>query len=175
MRNIKNDFMLPITVLAASCLLISAALALINHVTAPMISQAAEERAEQARMEVLPTADSFEQLALSGLPESVKQVYRATNGEGFVIMLTVTGYGGEMDLLCGISASGNITACKCLEHSETAGLGSMVAEDAFQNQFTGKSKDLAGVSAISGATISSRAYINAVKDALKAFETIKKE
>ena len=60
-----------------------------------------------------------------------------------------------------------------LSHNETPGLGSKTTEDDFRNQFTGKDETLEGVSAISGATVSSNYYINAVKDAFTAFEIAK--
>jgi electron transport complex protein RnfG len=88
-------------------------------------------------------------------------------------MLTAKGYGGDIKIICGIDSDGKIIACKTLEQSETKGLGSRVAETPFQNQFTGGGASMDGVSAISGATISSSAYIGAVKDALTAFELVK--
>lgn len=173
MTAIKKDFVLPVIVLTAICLVISAALALTNRVTEPIIIEAALLRAEAARVEVLPAADSFELMDLTGLPETVTEVYEATNGVGYVFMITTTGYGGDLELICGIDADGNITATKTLAHAETAGLGSKVTEDDFKNQFSGKNSSMEGVSAISGATISSLAYINAIKDAFTAFEIAK--
>lgn len=173
MTAVKKDFVLPVIVLTAICLVISAALALTNRVTEPIIIEAALLRAEAARVEVLPAADSFELMDLTGLPETVTEVYEATNGVGYVFMITTTGYGGDLELICGIDADGNITATKTLAHSETAGLGSKVTEEDFKNQFIGKDSSMEGVSAISGATISSSAYINAITDAFTAFEIAK--
>ena len=173
MSGIRKDFITPIVVLALICLVISAALAYTNSVTEPIIKQDALDRAEAARIEVMPEADAFELMDLTGLPETIKEIYRSTNDVGYVFMITTQGYGGDMDLICGIDADGKITACKTLAHSETAGLGSKTAEVDFRSQFIGKDSNLDGVSAISGATISSTAYIGAINDAFTAYETAK--
>ncbi|MDR1131040.1 MAG: FMN-binding protein [Oscillospiraceae bacterium] len=165
-----RDYFKPIAVLAVICLVISLALAVTNAKTAPVIEEAAGRKAEQARKEVLPEADAFTQLTLSGLPASVTAVYRADNGAGCVFMLTAKGYGGDIELICGIDGTGKLTGCAVLSHSETQGLGSRVTLPDFQEQFPGQDSALSGVDAISGATISSRAYIDAVRDAFTAFE-----
>jgi hypothetical protein len=57
-------------------------------------------------------------------------------------------------------------------------LGARVVETAFSDQFKGLTGELAlgsGVTAISGATISSKAVVTAVNDAMKLFEKAIKE
>ncbi len=169
----KKELLLPIVVLFSICLVVSAALALTNSVTAPLIEEAERAAAEAARLEVLPEASGFERVELEGLPQNVTEVYRAQNGAGFVFMLSTKGYGGAIRLICGVDAAGNITATKVLGHTETQGLGSKITGTAFGDQFIGKDRELEGVSAISGATISTRAYINAVKDAFTALDKAK--
>ena len=88
-------------------------------------------------------------------------------------MLTVTAYRGDMDLICGIDNDGRIIATKTLKHSETKGMGSKTTEEPFRSQFTGKDSSLEGVQAVSGATISSKAYLGAIGDAFTAWEIAK--
>lgn len=173
MSSVGKDFVKPILVLTLICLVISAALAFTNQKTAPIIEQAEKTKAEEARKEVLPEADSFTLMELSGLPASVTEVYSADNGAGYVFMLTTKGYGGEMKLICGMDTDGNITSCNTLSQSETKGLGTKTTLPAFRDQFTGKDSSLSGVETISGATISSSAYIGAIKDAFTAYELAK--
>ena len=168
-----KDILKPILVLMLICLVITAALAVTNEKTAPIIEQTKKAQAEAAQKEVLPDADSFTQLELTGLPSTVTAVYKANNGSGYVFMLTAKGYGGDMNLICGIDAEGKIVACKTLAHSETQGLGSKTTESKFRDQFSGKDASLDGVATISGATISSKAYIGVIKDAFTAYETAK--
>ena len=170
--SVKNDFVMPIAVLTIICLVITALLALTNSATAPVITKAAAERAEAARTEIIPQADGFELVEAEGLPSAVKEVYRTTNDCGYIFMLTTMGYGGEMDLILGMDNEGKIIDVKTLKHSETKGMGSKTTEEPFRSQFTGKDKELEGVSAISGATISSNAYLGAVADAFAAFEIV---
>lgn len=169
----KKDILTPIAVLTGICLLIAALLAVTNAVTSPIIAAAAAQRAEAARMEALPAADGFEELEIRDLPASVSQVYRATNNAGFVFMLAVNGYGGRMELICGIGRDGTITSCKTLSHKETAGLGAKTAEDSYRSQYIGAGEDLSGIEAVSGATISSKAYSSAIADAFAAYNMVK--
>ena len=173
MSNVKNDFVKPIVVLMLICLVISAALAFTNQKTAPIIAEAERIKAEQARIEVLPEANSFTPMELTGLPSTVKEVYGAENGSGFVFVLTTKGYGGAIKLICGIDKDGKITDTKTLYQTETKGLGTKIMEPFFREQFYGKDASLKDVDEISGATISSRPYIDAIKDAFIAYDIAK--
>ena len=168
----KKDFVAPIVVLTLICLVISGALAITNNVTEPVITAAAIERAAQARLEIIPEADDFEPLPINGMPETVKEAYRTTNDVGYIFVLASHGYGGDIEIMCGVSMDGKIITTRVLQHNETKGLGARVAEAAFGSQFDGKDKSLQGVSAISGASISSRAYIRAIEDAFGAFAAV---
>lgn len=169
----KKDFVSPIVGLVAICLVISLALAFTNLITAPIIAKAEAEAAEQARMEVLPQADHFTLVETEDLPDTVTEVYKADNGAGYVFMLSVKGYGGKMALICGIDSDGKITGCRTLSHAETAGLGSKTAEEGFYSRFDGKDASLEGVDTITGATISSKAYIGGIEAAFAAFDMVK--
>ena len=169
----KNDFVMPIAVLTIICLVITALLALTNHATQAVIETAARERAEAARAEIIPEAEGFELMEVEGLPSSVEEVYSTTNDCGYIFMLSTIGYGGEMKLILGMDNDGRIISVKTLEHSETKGLGSKTTEEPFRSQFVGKDENLDDVSAISGATISSTAYLGAVADAFEAFKIVK--
>lgn len=174
MKKSVKEIFVPIIVLACICLAITTLLAVTNNITSPIITAAEEKAAEEARSEVLSEADSFEKMEISSLPESVTEVYKAKNGAGYVFMLTAKGYGGDMSLICGITSDGVIEACKTLSHAETSGLGSKTAEEPYRNQYKGKSADtLDSVNAISGATISSVAYKNAITDAFTAYNLAK--
>lgn len=166
----NRQYIMCVVVLTAICLFISGALALVNDVTLPVITEASLARAEAARIEVLPEADGFEEITVEGMPESVTQLFEATNGAGYVVMVTVKGYGGNIEIICGIDANGCITQTKTLSHSETAGLGAKIDTDEYKGQYIGKDASLEGVDSISGATISSNAYKSAITDAFTAYK-----
>ena len=172
---VKADFVQPIVVLTVICLVMSLALAFINKVTLPIITETESAIAEAARSEVLPAADGFSKLDVA-LPEGsfVTEVYEATNGVGYVFMITCNGYGGKgtMNLICGIDSDGKIVDTKTLSHAETAGLGSKVTEDGFKSQFVGKDAALDGVDTISGATFSSNYYIEGIASAFDVYNSI---
>ena len=174
MKKSFNEIIKPVLVLVCRCLVVTAMLAYINSVTSPIIAKAEQEKTEQAMSEVLTEADSFKPLEIENLPDRVTVVYTANNGSGYVFMLTTKGYGGDMKLICGMKSDGTIEQCKTLSHAETSGLGSKTAEDPYRNQYIGKNSDtLSEVDAITGATISSTAYKNAIEDAFKAFDMVK--
>lgn len=170
-----KDIIKPIAVLAGICLAVTALLAYINMITSPIIAKAEEEAAAQARSEVLSEADGFEKLSVD-LPEGVTEAYKASNGSGYVFMLSTKGYGGEIVLSCGIRSDGTIEKTETLIHSETSGIGSKVVdnESPYRKQYEGKTADdLDSVDAVTGATISSKAYKKAIAAAFEAYDSVK--
>lgn len=150
-------------VLFAICAVMAILLALTNSITAPIIQKNQDAAANEALLEVMPNGEGFEKMDLSSyeLPATVTEVYKEAKG-GYVVTLTTTGYGSGLVIMCGVSADGTVTGTVCLASTETLG-----HEKTFGANFVGK--DAAGVDAvdtISGATKTTRAYKNAVKDAL---------
>lgn len=172
--NVVSDFVAPIAVLVIICAVMSCLLALTNDATAPIIAAAEAKAKEEARMEVLPEADSFLQVEIADLPASVTEVFQAENGAGYTFSITAQGYGGKntLKMAVGIDMDGKITGTKVLDHKETAGLGSKITTDAFQGQFPGKDRGLEGVDNISGATFSSNYFRAAIADAYTAFDLV---
>lgn len=88
------------------------------------------------------------------------------------------GYGGRIELMVGIDKDGVIKNIEVVSHAETPGLGSKIRDEEFVKQFLGRKvtaaplqvkKDGGDVDAISGATISSRAFCEAVQQAINAW------
>ena len=175
--NVMTDFGAPIIVLVLICVIMSGLLAFTNGITAPIIAEAERRANEGARLEVLPSADAFEKVEAGGLPDAVREVYKASNGAGYTFSIVAEGYGGKntLKMAVGIDMDGKITGVKVLSHKETAGLGSKIAADeGFYGQFPGL--DAAGAAAadtISGATFSSNYYKAAIADAFTAFDAVK--
>lgn len=93
---------------------------------------------------------------------------------------TKKGFSGNINLMAGFKPDGTIFRITVLNHKETPGLGSKMSDPLFQGQFNDKNpsvfalkvkKDGGAVDAITAATISSRAYCDAVN---KAYNTIRK-
>ncbi|WP_322614732.1 RnfABCDGE type electron transport complex subunit G [Pseudomonas sp. BIC9C] len=113
--------------------------------------------------------------------------YLATRADQPVAVLLrsqTLGYAGAIDLLIAIDANGRLLGVKTLKQSETPGLGARIADwpNTWLQVFSGKSrtepgdsgwalkKDQGQFDQIAGATITSRAVINAVHDALRHFD-----
>lgn len=110
------------------------------------------------------------------------EVYPVSEGgapAGYAVRtVSARGYGGEVWLMVGFLPDGTIHDISVLEHKETPGLGTKLAEDPFRGQFKGKNpgsfdlrvkKDGGEVDALTGATISSRAFGEATQLAYDTF------
>jgi electron transport complex protein RnfG len=105
------------------------------------------------------------------------------NGEivGYAVnTYTSKGFSGNISLMAGFKTDGTILSITVLDHKETPGLGTKMTEPEFKEQFTGKNpaeftlkvkKDGGPVDAITAATISSRAFCDAVQ---RAYNTLQK-
>jgi len=91
------------------------------------------------------------------------------------------GFSGHIELMAGFNADGTINSITVLQHKETPGLGTKMAEPKFIDQFFGKDpedftlkvkKDGGQVDAITAATISSRAFCDALQRTSNALETV---
>ncbi len=94
------------------------------------------------------------------------------NKIGFVFAVAPKGYGGKIEMLVGINPEGKILGVKIERHNETPGLGSQATAPGFLKQFKGKSaKDSLqakkDIQAITGATITTKAVCEGVREALK--------
>lgn len=174
-------------------------LGFVFQITKEPIALAEEKAAKKAYSEVFPSALEFElteELPLDSLSGdsawleagyegvSVENVLRALDKDGTLLgyVLTVTsheGYGGDITFTVGIANDGTLNGISILNISETAGLG-MKAEEVLVPQFSNKKVSVftytkSGavsddqIDAISGATITTKAVINAVNGAVSAF------
>ena len=168
-----NKIFKPIVVLCVICVVITGALAATNSATAPIILAAKLEAERLARMELLPEADDFTRVDSVSV-ENVTDVYTANNGAGCVITSTAKGYGGDLQVMAGIDKNGKIAGVKLMDNNETQGIGSKTCEDSYTSQYKGKDSTLDGVTAISGATVTSNGVTRGVNNALKAAEAYQK-
>jgi electron transport complex protein RnfG len=93
---------------------------------------------------------------------------------------TLKGFSGNVSLMAGFKPDGTIINITVLEQKETPGLGTKMTEPEFKDQFNDKNpavfqlkvkKDGGSVDAITAATISSRAFCDAVQ---RAYNTLEK-
>ena len=156
-----------IVVLVSICAVVSVLLALTNAVTAPIITQNEEKSANAALLEVLPDGGSFEKADITSytLPATVTDVYLSENG-GHVVKLNTTGYSSGMVLMCGINPDGTVSGTKLIASQETPSIGGAAAETYAAAVIGVDVSTVEALDTISGATKTTAAYKNAVRDAL---------
>lgn len=157
-------------------LIASMALAATNEITKGPIAEQAKNTANAAREDVLPGADEYEEMAIEHAEQypdidQVCQVVRGGEVTGYTLQVTVRGYKGPIVMTVAVNRSGSVNALTINSQGETAGLGSEVAGQAFLSQFPGvaASPDTisSDVDAITGATVSSRAVLSGMEQALR--------
>ena len=157
-----------ILALFSICAVVAILLAITNHFTATIIKENDDKNANEALTEVLNGATDFETLSVEGLPSGVEEAYKGDNGV-YAFKVSVDGFGGQISIMCGINPDGTIAACKTLSQTESKGYGEACANEEFYSQFNGKNKDNYSDIIISGATVTTKAYHSALKNALNAF------
>lgn len=175
-----------VAVLFLVCAVAGLAAAAANEVTEPIIAQQEAQALQRGLSEVLPEAASFEPVSAAELTGAGKAVLSAwwaldsgNQPVGVVVEAAPSGYGGPIRMLVGVAQDGTVKTLKILSAAnETPGLGAKVTEPAFQGQFSGlragialiKGQAPAGneIQAVTGATISSRAVLDGVNQALAA-------
>ena len=169
------------------CLVCSALLAGVYSLTKEPISKAEQQKLSLAIAEVLPQFDSLGVLSTVEMGGKSFEYYPAYSVEGnFVgaaINSSAVGFGGSLEIMVGVDAEGNVYNTSVLSHSETPGLGAKCTEG-FKDQFKGWNasekklsvkKDGGEVDAITAATITSRAYVQAIDTAIKVYGRITDE
>ena len=112
----------------------------------------------------------------------VYQLSKQNQPVGYAIKtFTEKGFGGHVELMAGFLPDGSINSVTVLTHKETPGLGTKMTDPKFSDQFLGKNpaefilkvkKDGGQVDAITAATVSSRAYCDALQRAYAALKTV---
>lgn len=163
-----------------------ALLAWVNELTKEPIAVANAKTLSDAVKAVVPGFDNnpIAEKKMQDVNGVEYAVYPATKGGEFIgaaVEAEAMGFGGNLKVLVGFDAQGNIIDYSLLSHAETPGLGSK-ASDWFKKgnkgDITGKnpgtaplavSKDGGEVDAITASTITSRAFLNAVNTAYAAY------
>lgn len=173
-----NKIFKPIVVLVIICIVVTGALAATNGVTAPIIEEAKVAAENAARTELLPEAEGAFTPVEDMEVENVSAIYVADNGAGTIITSSAKGYGGDVVVMTAFNPDGTIKQIKVTEQAETKGIGSKVVDTpSYWENYQGldASQPLVlneDVDAVTSATISSTALINAVNSAIEAYNAI---
>ena len=162
----------------------------VNDLTLEPKAKAKLERKVNALKQVLPEFNNnlVEEVTLikSDKAKDSVEVYTAKNNDSYVGTAVVgsseKGYSGLVKIMVGFNPDGSIQNIVVLEQKETPGLGTKMKEVKFLNQFKGKNpsqfnlkpkKDGGHVDALTGATISTRAFGEATQMAYDIYTETK--
>ncbi|MFH0941123.1 MAG: RnfABCDGE type electron transport complex subunit G [Candidatus Omnitrophota bacterium] len=166
----RSDYFRYALTLAVICFVASAMLGAVYSLTHPAILSQQARQEESGLREVLPEAKNFE-----AVKEGENIIYYIAFGPnkrvlGYVFKASKKGYSGEIVTMVGVDKAGLISRIKILSQNETPGIGTRIIEALwFEEQFRGKNADdlSNGVQVITGATITSRAVIDSIKEKAK--------
>jgi electron transport complex protein RnfG len=172
----STRYILRITlVLLSIAVVVAGLLAVVNRVTAPVISAATKAKTQAAIEQVLPGGYETELTDFSDETGLVSKVYKGENG--YALEVNPIGFDNTICMMVGVNAEGKVSGISIISHTESAGLGAVAASGnsagrAFREQFVGASgavsvnKDGGQIDAITNATITSRAVCDGVNAAL---------
>ncbi|MBQ5856636.1 MAG: RnfABCDGE type electron transport complex subunit G [Bacteroidales bacterium] len=185
----KKDTLLNMFVaLFVICIVAGGVLGIVFNATKDPIAAAENAKRTAAIKNVLPDFKTLKTVNVKSSMEDAEiplhLAYDADNNfiGAAVETFTNKGFSGNISLMVGILADGTVKNISVLQHAETPGLGSKMEEETFKGQFNDKNpasfnfsvkKDGGDVDAITAATISSRAFCDAVNRALSTFENNK--
>jgi electron transport complex protein RnfG len=176
--------------------LLSGILGIVNYITKEPIEKTKGDKKEKAIKQVIPPFDALREAKIAIETVQENNIFKKAQAADSLIMydaykngqwigtaietFTDKGFSGRIKLMVGFLPNGNINKIEVLEHTETPGLGDkmQVGKSSFPEQFLGKNpanynlsvtKDGGDVDAITAATISSRAYCDAVQTAYNSF------
>lgn len=165
------------------------ALSMVFSMTKDAIEQSKSAKTLEALEGVLPPFDNNPAtdtvtVEVNSLPIKVYTGRKGGAPVGYAVeTITRKGYSGDIRMMVGFDAAGDIYNIEILEHSETPGLGSKIADDnnPVLVSFKGRNpadlvmkvtKDGGDIDVITASTISSRAYTDAVERAYTAYRTV---
>ena len=194
---ISGKFILKVAgTLTVIALVVAALLGVVNNVTKDKIAEQDAENTRIAMSAVAPEGSEFGDkmdisdavaAAASAQGGKIVEMYPMTNGgadAGYVVKVSASGSQGTITMMVGVDANKAITGISVISHSETSGIGTKVvgnepnaAGEPVLDQFIGMSG--AGslvvgktVTAISGATVSTKGITMGANAALAAVEAL---
>ncbi len=187
----KSTLFNMVVVLFTITLIASAGVGAVNMITVEPIAAAKAAATQAALGEVLPAFDQTETTDLT-IDELPIVVYTAKSGDavvGYAVeTMTKQGFSGVVKLMVGFLPDGTVNNVNVLQQAETPGLGTKMCDEgnpllgSIQNRkleekklVNGRlavTKDGGDVDALTAATISSRAYVDAVNRAWMAMKSV---
>ncbi|MFY9113831.1 MAG: FMN-binding protein [Dethiobacteria bacterium] len=168
MNNIIKMTVILALVGALSGLLLTGA----NMLTAPVLEQNTLQQKMELLQDFFPAAEETSSEEIEGISFDI--VYNQ-KGEflGVMALAHTAGYGGTIKYYLAIGSDGQIKGIHILEHSESPGIGDVIADPDFLKELIGKNISESfvigeDIDTVTGATISTTAYLLSVSDIVNA-------
>ncbi|EAR01126.1 RnfABCDGE type electron transport complex subunit G [Maribacter sp. HTCC2170] len=188
----KSTFLNMVLALFVITLVAGLSLGYVNDLTAGPKAKAKLERKVNALKGVLPAFDNnpveeVKKIASDRAKDSIEIYLASLQGDGVgvaVIGSSEKGFSGLIKIMVGFETNGTIKNIAVLEQKETPGLGTKIKDEKFIQQFRGKdpssfnlkvTKDGGEVDALTGATITTRAFGEATQLAYDVYLENKQE
>lgn len=188
MQKIKSTFLNMTVIMTAVAIISAAAVTYVYQLTLPAVTENLKKAEVEAISDIF--GDEFDNNPIAEktavpMKKGVKElnIYPLRKQDMIyaiaVKSYTNKGFGGELEIMTGFYIDGTMAGYKVLNHKETPGLGSKIMENEFMSQFIGLKieggklklrKDGGQIDGITSATISSKALIDAVNNAKKAYD-----
>ncbi len=156
----------PVIALTIVVFIAVAVLAGMDSMTREKIEWQREQKILRMLNEIFPDMSRYV------LEEDIYVLYSDETKLGYAFLATGKGYGGYIDILVGLVNETTVKGISIIAHTETPGLGNKITKPDFRDRFIGQNitdvaltADDGKIDAITGATISSKAVINAVRTA----------
>lgn len=168
--------------LTIACLVSGVIIATIQYFTVDTAQRKSIEMANKKMQKLLPSANEFKKIPAH---ENWFEAYKDKQLVAYIVPGETKGYGGILKLITAVSPDGKVISFTIKETHETPGLGDKAELPPFKDQFTGKDlahlkvtknpADKEDILAITGATITSRAVTEAVREAVEKLNAFLKE
>jgi electron transport complex protein RnfG len=185
-KKLESSLVNMVVVLTVITVVSAVALAAMNQATLEPIKLAQQQKTEAAIKMVLPEFATLDSKTVNVDGEDVVCNYAYNSAGDYVCVavnsFTTNGFSGYIGVMVGIDKDGNITGYQILQTAETPGLGTkadlwfqkdgkgcVIGMNAKDNPLFVK-KDGGEVDAITAATITSRAFCDAINRAYKAIK-----
>ena len=113
--------------------------------------------------EMFPAMDDFE------YENDIYTLYSNGDLEGYAYVASTPGYSGDINIMVGLADKETVKGILIISQTETPGIGTRITETPFTSQFEGLAIDQveSEIDTLTGATISSKAVIEAVSRTAK--------
>jgi len=166
--------------LAMACLVSGIIIAAVYFFTSPIAVQKSIILKNNSMKALVKDADEFK--PIDGKTEWFEAKVKGKT-VAYIVPSETKGYGGKIKLLVAVSPENKVIGYDVVSHNETPGLGDGITKDSFKSKLAGKILDNLKVvkdpsnkddiQAITGATISSRAVVNGIKNAVEEVAALK--